>query len=226
VLELTAHHFNRSDVRVRIFCNGKGCPFKAKSVAVKGGQAKAAKLFKRKRLRSGLSVSVLFAAPGTIGRFVVFTTRKAAIPSVKSACGTFDTTMPTGCVGPAGPQGPAGANGAPGARGPAGTRGPSGVSTVTMRTGAAFNVNRNSFAIGSADCNAGERATGGGVYPNSNVYFPSLISSFPTPNATAFTTPQNGVTPTGWRVWVANNDVAGNIAPATITMTPYVVCVR
>jgi hypothetical protein len=134
VLQLTAHHFNRSDVRVRVFCNGKGCPFKAKSVAVKGGQAKAAKLFKRKRLRSGLTVSVLFAAPGTIGRFVVFTTRKTAIPSVKSACGTFDTTIPTGCVGPvgpAGPQGPIGARGPAGVPGPAGPRGPAGANGLS-----------------------------------------------------------------------------------------------
>ena len=87
---------------------------------MKSGQAKAAKLFKRRKLRTGVTVSVLMAAPGTTGRFVVFTTRKSAIPSVKSACGTFDTTIPTGCVGPQGapgPQGPAGPRGANGANG-------------------------------------------------------------------------------------------------------------
>jgi hypothetical protein len=123
VLTLTAHKFNRSNVKVQVFCKGKGCPFKAKNVAVKSGQAKAVKLFKRKKLRAGATVSVLMAAPGTIGRFVVFTTRKGAIPSVKSACGTFDTTIPTGCVGP---PGPTGAPGPAGARGPAGPPGANG----------------------------------------------------------------------------------------------------
>jgi hypothetical protein len=228
VLKLTAHKFNRSGVKVQVLCNGKGCPFKVKNVPVRGGQAKAARVFKGRKLRTGATVSVLFAAPGTIGRFVAFTTRRSAIPSVKSACGTFDTTIPTGCVGPQGPRGPAGAPGPagpPGARGPAGPQGASGVSSVTMRTGPSFTVNRNSFATGAAGCNAGERATGGGAYPNSNVLFPNVAASFPTPNATAFTAPQNGVTPTGWRVWVSNPDVATSTAPATVTMTPYVICV-
>jgi hypothetical protein len=222
VLTLTAHKFNRSGVKVQVFCKGKGCPFKAKNVTVKGGQAKAKKLFKGRKLRAGATVSVLMAAPGTIGRFVVFTTRKGAIPSVKSACGTFDTTIPTGCVGP---QGAAGPRGPAGAQGPAGPRGANGASSVTMRTGPAFTVSANSFATGAANCNAGERATGGGVYPNSNVFFPNVIASFPLPNATAFTAPQNGVTPTGWRVWVSNVDAGGSTAPSTVTMTPYVICV-
>src|SRR3954454_16530574 len=123
VLTLTAHKFNRSDVKVQVFCKGKGCPFKAKNVTVKSGQAKAKKLFKGRMLRAGATVSVLMAAPGTVGRFVVFTTRKGAIPSVKSACGTFDTTIPTGCVGPPGPQGPQGAQGPAGPRGANGANG-------------------------------------------------------------------------------------------------------
>jgi hypothetical protein len=235
VLKLTAQKFSRPGVKVQVLCNGKGCPFKVKNVPVSGGQAKAAKLFKGRKLRTGLTVSVLFAAPGTIGRFVAFTTRRSAIPSVKSACGTFDTTIPTGCVGPQGPPGPAGANGTPGTpgtpgppgpQGPAGPQGASGAGTVTMRTGPAFNVSANSFTTGAAGCNAGESATGGGVYPNTNVFFPNIIASFPTPNANAFTAPQNGVTPTGWRVWVSNVDAGGSTAPATVTMTPYVICVR
>ena len=95
-------------------------------MAVKGGQAKAVKLFKKRKLRSGATVSVLMAAPGTIRRFVVFTTRKGAIPSVKSACGTFDTTIPTGCVGPPGPTGPTGPTGPPGPVGPRGANGANG----------------------------------------------------------------------------------------------------
>ena len=93
-----------------------------------------------------------------------------------------------------------------------------------MRTGASFTVGENGFSSGHANCNAGEKATGGGVYPDSNVYFPAVIASFPLPNANAFTTPNNGTTPTGWEVWVSDNDTTSSTAPTTITMTPYVIC--
>jgi hypothetical protein len=128
-------------------------------------------------------------------------------------------TGPAGPRGPQGPEGPAGASGAPGPAGPPGS-----VSSVAMRTGAQFSVNRNSFNDGSANCLAGERATGGGVYPTSNVYYPNVVASFPLPNPTSFAAPNNGTTPTGWHVWVANNDQTAN-APATVTMVPYVICV-
>lgn len=134
---------------------------------------------------------------------------------------------PRGKTGPAGPRGPQGAEGpagAPGPRGADGAQGPAGsVSSATMRTGAQFLVNRNSFEDGQANCLAGERATGGGVFPVSNVYFPSVVASFPLPNPGSGT-PNNGVTPTGWQVWVSNNDQVG-AAPATVTMVPYVICV-
>jgi hypothetical protein len=93
-----------------------------------------------------------------------------------------------------------------------------------MRVGSDFTVLRNDFATGTASCNAGERATGGGVYPKSNVYFPRVGASFPTPNPASFTTPNNAVTPTGWRVWVSMDDTAGFTAPASVTETPYVIC--
>jgi hypothetical protein len=135
---------------------------------------------------------------------------------------------PRGKTGPAGPRGPQGGEGPAGAPGPPGANGapgpPGSVSSVTMRTGPQFGVTRNSFQDGQANCVAGERATGGGVYPISNVYFPAVVASFPLPNAGAGGTPNNGVTPTGWQVWVSNNDQVGT-APATVTMVPYVICV-
>jgi hypothetical protein len=96
-----------------------------------------------------------------------------------------------------------------------------------MRTGASFNVLENDFNTGTANCSPGEKATGGGVIPaapNSNVYFPSVVASYPLPNpSTNTTTPGNGITPTGWQVWVADNDQKIGPAP-TITMIPYVIC--
>jgi hypothetical protein len=153
---------------------------------------------------------------------------KKAVAALK---GNRGPTGPAGATGPAGPAGATGAAGPPGPKGDTGPKGDKGdkgdpgVTTVTQRTGANFVVARNNFNDGTASCLAGERATGGGVYPISNVYFPSVIASFPTPNAAGGGTPQNGTTPTGWHIWVADNDAGGFTAPATITMTPYVICV-
>jgi hypothetical protein len=102
--------------------------------------------------------------------------------------------------------------------------------SVRMRTGATTSINRGSFGTATANCLLGEKATGGGVYPNSNVFFPHVVASFPTPNNTAFGVPNNGITPTGWRVWVSNTDAhngaGGQLAASTpITVTPYVLCV-
>jgi Collagen triple helix repeat (20 copies) len=72
--------------------------------------------------------------------------------------------LPRGPQGPAGPAGPAGARGAtgergpagpPGAAGPVGPRGPAGATNVTLRSG-------NGTGQAQADCQPGERATGGG----------------------------------------------------------------
>jgi hypothetical protein len=94
-----------------------------------------------------------------------------------------------------------------------------------MRTGASFVLASGNQGFGSASCNAGEKATGGGVYPVSNVYFPTVVASFPTPNDSAFTNPpRNGITPTGWDVWVTNNSTVTQNEPNSVTMIPYVIC--
>jgi hypothetical protein len=97
--------------------------------------------------------------------------------------------------------------------------------TVRMRKGADFSIARNTFASGTVDCLPGEQATGGGAYPTDNVFFPQVVASFPTPNAASYGTANTDTVPTGWRVWVANSDQGGATAP-TVTMTPYVLCVR
>ena len=136
------------------------------------------------------------------------------LAAVRGVAGAPGAPGPQGPQGPGGPQGPQGPPGANGATGPAG---PAGATNVRVRTGTAFLVNRNSFAQGTVACLAGERATGGGVVANTNVYFPNIVDSRPTPST-------NNAVPTGWAVWVSNNDTSGFTAPATATMTPYVVC--
>ncbi|HYF27711.1 MAG TPA: hypothetical protein VD931_18360 [Baekduia sp.] len=126
-------------------------------------------------------------------------------------------------TGPQGPQGPQGATGATGAAGPIGPTGPAGSTNVVMRQGAAFSVNKNSFATGTASCLTGERATGGGLYNESNVFYPHMVASYPTPNPTSPPPTGDGKTPTGWRVWVGLHDIAA--APATVAdLHVYVIC--
>lgn len=118
------------------------------------------------------------------------------------------------------PEGPQGKEG------PEGPQGPSGATSVVMRTGPAFTVERNWYGGGAAECNPGERATGGGVYPNQSVYYSKVVASFPTPNTIAFSEhPNDGITPTGWRVWVGNPDTPESEAPPSVELTPYVICV-
>ena len=94
-----------------------------------------------------------------------------------------------------------------------------------MRFGASFSVNRNSFATGTANCNAGEKATGGGVYNEQNVFFPQVVASYPLPNPSSPPATGDGITATGWRVWMANSDTPTATAPATVDlMRAYVIC--
>jgi hypothetical protein len=131
---------------------------------------------------------------------------------------------PQGPMGPRGPMGGLGGLGPPGPMGlmgPPGPAGPSGGTNVVMRSGATFNVIRNGYYVGSAYCQNGEKATGGGVYPVSNAQYPQVIASFPK----SFGGLGNNIPPTGWEVWVANHDQPAGPAPDTVTMQPWVVCV-
>lgn len=91
---------------------------------------------------------------------------------------------------------------------------------VKMRTGSDFTITAGGSQTGSASCLSGEFATGGGVYPRTNPFGPRITASFPTPNPDLFTAPDKGTAPTGWRVWVTNEDLS-----SSISMTPYVLCI-
>ncbi|HYI35366.1 MAG TPA: hypothetical protein VEX39_02075 [Thermoleophilaceae bacterium] len=117
-----------------------------------------------------------------------------------------------GLPGATGPIGGKGAKGDEGDKGDDGDTGPAGATNVVAREGTQFSVARNGFASGTATCNAGERATGGGVRPVSNDLYPQLSGSEPV-----------GTTPTGWKVTVALPD-QNTVAPATANMLPFVIC--
>ena len=130
--------------------------------------------------------------------------------SIRGPAGRDGATGATGAPGLAGATGPSGAKGD---KGDDGDTGPAGATNVTSRVGTDFVVNRNNFASGTATCNAGERATGGGVHSVTNDFYPQLVQSEPVGSSP----------PTGWKATVALHDQATQ-APATATMTPYVVC--
>ena len=96
-----------------------------------------------------------------------------------------------------------------------------GAVNVVMREGATVSIDQGSFGSATASCKPGERATGGGVFNESSVYFMSVTSSYPTPNPTSPPPTGDGKVPTGWRVWVANNTPT----PAPQPINAYVICV-
>jgi hypothetical protein len=109
---------------------------------------------------------------------------------------------PEGPEGPAGPRGPAGADGtdgvdgADGADGVDGTEGAPGATTVVIRHGADTNIQASTIVTATAECNAGERATGGGG-TSGNATGVHLKHSAPTPSA-------QGETPSGWSATYEN----------------------
>jgi hypothetical protein len=86
-----------------------------------------------------------------------------------------------------------------------GPKGDPGATNVVMRQGATVSVGAGAFNSATAACQSGERATGGGVYNESNVSIIAVSSSYPTPNPGSPPPTGDGKVPTGWRVWVKNN---------------------
>ena len=104
-----------------------------------------------------------------------------------------------------------------GLRGPRGATGAAGATNVVTRTGTPAPVSAGgNFAIVTANCNAGERATGGGLRVNEFHGLPItggegfMNESHPLPDGA-------GTTPTGWESQYTSGATAVNV-------TPYVIC--
>jgi len=80
----------------------------------------------------------------------------------------------------------------------------SGAVGTVIRVGPDTTINANNYGRADASCNPGERATGGGVFNESNVNNLYVTSTYPTTAQTPASRPPtgNGQTPTGWRVWM------------------------
>lgn len=127
--------------------------------------------------------------------------------------------IPSGAKGATGATGPAGATGPTGATGATGATGPAGATNVVMRRSSPVTVPADSFASASVSCQAGERATGGGVFSEENVLYVQVTSSYPLPNPTTHPSTGDGLTPTGWRIWVRNDHGSQNYH-----VEAYVIC--
>lgn len=97
----------------------------------------------------------------------------------------------------------------------------SGAVGVVMRQGPPVTITDSAGRL-DANCQPGERATGGGVFNETQVGSLVLTSSYPLPNPTSPPSTGDGKTPTGWRVWMKNN------TPGTppLTVNAYVICIR
>jgi hypothetical protein len=107
----------------------------------------------------------------------------------------------TGPTGPAGPTGLQGNTGMTGARGPV---------NVVMRFGTATAVASNASATASANCNAGEMATGGGFFSQVDV---QVTTSRPSPLT-------DGAQATGWQATVKNTTASSAFVGAYAMCTP------
>ncbi|MDA0173786.1 MopE-related protein [Solirubrobacter taibaiensis] len=73
-----------ANATVELVCSGRGCPFKARKVAVARG-AKSLDLLaklKRAKLRPGAKLTVRITAPGSVGKALRFTIRAGRTPKV------------------------------------------------------------------------------------------------------------------------------------------------
>src|SRR4051794_34594950 len=103
-----------------------------------------------------------------------------------------------------------------GAKGDTGQNGTDAAANVVVRR-TATSVLNNNLGTARADCQAGEKATGGGGIMN-NASAPGYVSSYPSLAGTAGSA-QQGMTPTAWTTSIVNNTGSTNLLNA------FVVCV-
>jgi hypothetical protein len=126
----------------------------------------------------------------------------------------------TGLQGPSGLAGLAGAVGKAGPPGTNGANGTNGATKVVVRTGST-SIGVGQLGDAQANCNPGERATGGGefVSPNSGSPDETIRFSAPSLQSSQFVQPASaGDVPDAWAVEVLNN------ASASRQLSVYVVC--
>lgn len=83
--------------KLRVRCEGKGCPVRSRAVKLRSGRAKLTKLFKRAKLRRGAVVELRLTAPGAIGKVLRLAVRKRKAPKRSSLCLPLGASKPARC---------------------------------------------------------------------------------------------------------------------------------
>ena len=142
----------------------------------------------------------LITSPGQLGRGVVTNAKVRKQTLEASRLTPIARTKLAGAIGPAGPPGAAGPQGP---AGPAGDAGPPGATDVVIRE-RSFQIASGASATGRVECNAGERAVGGGLGLTSGIPSQFRVWSSRPVNVAGET--QAGTTPTGWVGSAVNSD--------------------
>lgn len=124
--QLVVRSISPANASVEVLCSGRGCPFKSRRFAQRGGQASITGAFRGRRLRAGGEIIVLIVAPKGTGRYLSFAIKPNQVPRVTAACAADGSKSPVGCPGPQGVAGQQGPPGEPGAQGPQGVSGANG----------------------------------------------------------------------------------------------------
>lgn len=175
------------------------------------------KLLTETRVANVLVLLALFIALGGTS-YAALTLPKNSVgtPQIKPRAVTLSKISTSarkslkGQTGPAGPTGPVGPTGPKGDQGDTGLTGASGPVNVVMRIGTPNAVASNAAATASADCDAGEMATGGGFFSQVDV---QVTASRPVP-LTA------GADATGWQATVKNTTASSASFGAYVMCTP------
>jgi hypothetical protein len=165
------------------------------------------------------TLALLFSMSGgalAAKHYLINSTKQINPKVLKALRGSKGAAGPAGAKGASGPSGATGAKGEtgiPGARGERGAPGANGATKVVVRTAEATTLNGEDGRA-QANCEPGERATGGGTELDSgqvqNLWFFDT-GGRPVPNT-------QGATPTGWRNEWFNN------SGETAIIFVYVIC--
>jgi hypothetical protein len=82
---------------VEVLCNGKGCPFKKKSLAYKRSSLKLAAVLEKRRVAAGGTIEIRVVKPNAIGWVIAFKMLPRALPAYKVLCLPVGATAPAAC---------------------------------------------------------------------------------------------------------------------------------
>jgi hypothetical protein len=81
--------------RVDVLCSGKGCPFKQRiRTTDANGEVSLTRLFKKRKLRPGITLDVMISMPNTIAKVSRYLVVRGDVPKQRSMCLPLGATKP------------------------------------------------------------------------------------------------------------------------------------